>query len=109
MSVQRLVVMLVVVGLILFGLHYYLWARLVRDTHLPAPWSTIGPWALGAMAALLLGGMLASRTLPLPRSVSGPVLWVAFAWLGLAFFLAVLFASVDAARGAVWLAPRVTS
>jgi predicted MPP superfamily phosphohydrolase len=99
MSISRIFVFLFVVGLVLFGLHYYLWARLVRDTHLPAPWSTVATYAIGSMAALLLGGMLVMRALP--RSVASPILWVAFTWLGLAFFFVVLFASVDAARGVV--------
>ena len=36
MSVARILVALGVLTSVLFGIHYYLWARLVRDPGLPA-------------------------------------------------------------------------
>ena len=105
MSPSRIAFFLVVVGSLLFGLHYYLWARLVRDPQIPAPWSTVGLGGLIALAVLLFAGMLAGRFLP--RNVAAPIAWIAFTWLGLLFFLVVLFASVDAARGVVALLRRI--
>ena len=84
---------------ILFGLHYYVWARLVRDTSLPPPWSGIATAALGLMAVLLVAGMASSRALP--RSVTSPLLWVGFTWMGLAFFVVVLLGSVDLLRAVI--------
>jgi len=48
-----------VVIVVLGGLHYYIWARLVRDTRVPSPW-----------AAVLLAGLVVLATgLPLMRLV----------------------------------------
>ncbi len=105
MTGLRIVVFIGIAAAILFGLHYYLWARLVRDTQLPAPWSGVVTAAFGVLAVTLVAGMIASRALP--RGVSSPVLWVAFTWLGLAFFLVVLFGSVDLARGFASVARRI--
>ncbi len=45
-----LIVFLVIALSLIGGLHYYFWARLVRDTALPAPWRQIATgalWVLG--------------------------------------------------------------
>jgi predicted MPP superfamily phosphohydrolase len=95
-----IVFLLVVVG-ILAGLHYYVWARLIRDTQLPSPWNLI---ALGAL--LLLGlaipvALFFGRNHPELRRVLG---WPAYIWLGIIFLLFVALLGTDLFRGAVRLA-----
>ncbi len=86
MPIWRIVTFLSVVLGLTFGLHYFLWARLVRDTGMSAPYGR----ALTALIALLgvslpLGFVLMRG----PRSVSGPVSWITFTWMGLVFLLFV--------------------
>lgn len=80
-----LVVVLGVVG----GIHYYLYARLVKPTELES-WQRIGPWIFAGSAVLLPAGMFATRALARPL---GSVLAAGlYTWMGLiilAFFLTV--------------------
>ncbi len=82
--------------LVVLCLHYYLWARLIRDTGVPKPWR----WGLTVLLSLL--GLLLPASIPLgrllPRPWAGPVTWILYTWLGLAFFLIVLLAAADAAK-----------
>lgn len=79
-----LVFLLVVVG-ITFGLHYYLWVRLVRDASLPLAWSRGLTAALVVLGVLMPVAMIISRVAP--RNVASPVAWVAFTWMGVLFLL----------------------
>jgi len=105
MSVSRLLFFLVVVGGVVFGLHYYLWARLVRDPSLPPPWSAVGKWALVALGSLSMLGTLVSRMAP--RNVSSPLMWFVYVWIGLAFFAVVLLAGGDLVRAIVQIGRHV--
>ena len=78
---------------ILFCLHCYIWARLIRDTGLQNPWRrrlTVLLTLLGLMIPL---GLFFSRFAP--RPVASPVMAVVYTWLGMAFFLTVLLALTD--------------
>lgn len=101
MSPLRIVVALLIVSSILFGTHYYIWARLVRDADLPPPWASVGTWTIAGLGLLVVAGMMLRRS---PRALVGPIMWVAYTWLGLMFLLIVLLAGADAARGlaSVW-------
>lgn len=101
MSWLRVAVALAILGPLLAGFHFYLWARLVRDTALPAPWATIGARAAFALAALLVAALIAQRG---PRLVAGPLAYVAYTWLGLAWFLFVGLLVTDVAKGALRVA-----
>jgi predicted MPP superfamily phosphohydrolase len=105
MTGLRIALLIGIAAAILFGLHYYVWARLVRDPQLPSPWGGIATAALALMAVLLVAGMASSRALP--RSMSSPLLWVGFTWLGLAFFLVVLLGAVDLVRVVISATRRV--
>ena len=96
MSVGRIVFFIVFVGGILGSLHYYVWARLVRDPQLGAPWASLATWAIVALGVLLVVAIPSAFVLP--RNVSAPIEWAAFVWMGLAFFLVVLLAATDLAR-----------
>jgi predicted MPP superfamily phosphohydrolase len=101
-SVARVLFFVVFVGGVLGSLHYYAWTRLVRDPQLAPPWGSIAGWTILALAILLVVAMPASFVLP--RSVSAPIVWLAFVWMGLAFFVVVLLAATDLARGVARIA-----
>jgi predicted MPP superfamily phosphohydrolase len=106
MSPLRIAVALLVASSVLGGTHYYLWTRLVRDPQLPAPWSTIGTWTIALLGVLIVAGIALRRA---PRSLSSPVLWVVYTWLGLMFFLFFLFLAVDAVRAIGFVGSRLAS
>ncbi len=84
MSWIRFLPFVLVVGVVLGGGHYYLYARLIRDTALPATWARLGTAVLVGMPIFTLLGMSLARGL---GRFASPVAWAAFIWLGLAFFL----------------------
>jgi predicted MPP superfamily phosphohydrolase len=85
---------------LLFGLHYYFWLRLVRDTLLPSPWRQL---ATGAIVALGL-------SLPLPflvgriwgRAAGRALAWPVFVWMGMILILLVTLASIDVLKVIAW-------
>ncbi|GEJ55853.1 metallophosphoesterase [Anaeromyxobacter diazotrophicus] len=79
---------------VLGGMHYYLWARLVRDTGLPGRRALLVVFALAAVAVPL--GMALARRLSF-RATRGS-LTVLFTWLGAAFLLFVALVATDLAR-----------
>ena len=93
MSLSRLLTALFVVSSVLFGLHFYIWTKLVRDAQLVAPYRGMITYALIALATLVPVVMAGSRTLP--RSVIAPLAWVVYVWMGLIFFLFVLSLGAD--------------
>lgn len=107
MSVARVLIFVFFVGGILASLHYYAWTRLVRDPALPPPWGGVAGATILALGLLLIVAMPASFVLP--RSISAPIVWLAFVWMGLAFFLVVLLGTMDVARVVARLARAVVS
>jgi predicted MPP superfamily phosphohydrolase len=80
--------------------HYYVWARLVRDTALSVPttrWLTV--LVLILFATIPLSFWL-SRALP-PEHGQG-VLLLAYSWMGLAFYLFILLTTGDLLRAVGW-------
>jgi predicted MPP superfamily phosphohydrolase len=100
---SRIVVFIAVVLTIAVAVHYYLWARLVRDPRLPAPAGAIATVVLLALAASLPLAMFLGRRVP----AAGRVLaWPAFIWMGLMFLLLVTLLGTDLVRLAAWLTAR---
>jgi uncharacterized protein len=81
---------------VLGGMHWYLWARLVRDPALAEPWRRAASIALIALTFSVPLGMLALRAAPRPLDRLVPI--AAFTWLGLAFLLFVAVLALDLAR-----------
>jgi predicted MPP superfamily phosphohydrolase len=97
----RFLIFVAVVLTIISGVHWYLWARFVRDTRLPSPWSKV---ATAALVLLAVGMPLA---LVLARGpAGGSVAWPAFIWMGTMFLLFVGTVAVDLARVGAALARR---
>jgi predicted MPP superfamily phosphohydrolase len=86
------------------GMHYYLWARLVRDPHLPQTWARIATALIVALGVALPLSLVASRIVP---QLSRPAAWVAFVWMGVGFLLVAFFGLADAGRLAAALVHRL--
>jgi predicted MPP superfamily phosphohydrolase len=97
--ISGFVIFLTVFLLILAGLHYYIWVRLVRDTQLPQPWATAALAALVVLAAGVPLMRLALRGHPAATKV---VSWPLYTWLGVMMLLCVLLLGVDLARLVRW-------
>src|SRR4051812_4978381 len=87
-----------VLTLIVGGGHFYLWARLVRDPAWPAPWSAIATSLLVALGLAIPLAIPAMRTLP--RGAAGPLAYLVFGWMGVAFLLLTAVFATDLVRWA---------
>ncbi len=76
------------------AVHRFLWMRLVRDTGLRPPLSRALAWLLGAFGVLVPMGMVLTRMLP--RTLSYPMMWVLYPWMGLIFLLVGLLLPFEA-------------
>jgi hypothetical protein len=92
----RFLIFGVVATLISTLLHRYLWARLVRDAELPAPWGRVATIAIVALAILMPLSMFLSRGLP--RALGSVVAYVGYGWLGLLFLAFMLLLLGDLVR-----------
>ncbi|HRH00472.1 MAG TPA: metallophosphoesterase [Polyangiaceae bacterium] len=95
MTATRILVFVLVLALVVGGGHYYLYARLVRDTELPQGWARLATTVLVGMPVITVLGMTLARG---PRALASPVAWAAFVWMGLAFFLLLGVAAGDVVR-----------
>ncbi len=105
MTATRLAIFLSVITTVFGGIHYYLWARLVRDVGWPAPihrWLTV---VVVVLAVLVPLGFVLVRLLP--RDLLSPLMWVVYTWMGLMFFLFVLLIPADLVRGVAWVIERI--
>jgi len=102
MSITRVLVALTVLSSVLFGVHYYLWARLVRDPDLPSPWNAVFTTTLAILGVSSVLGFVLTRVAP--RAISSPIMWVVYVWLGMMFFLFTLLVASDAVFGVLRLA-----
>lgn len=89
-------VFFLVATLVVFGLHFYLWHRLVRAPGWPAPWTAIGTGLFVVMTILLPLGMPLMRSLPRPWA--SPLAALIFTWMGFGFLLVISTVAVDLAR-----------
>ncbi len=85
-----------VITLVVGGVHYYLWQRLVRAPDLGPPWGRVGTVAFVGLAALTPAGVALARYLdrPASRVVAG----VAYGWLGVAILLFFLLGASEVVR-----------
>jgi predicted MPP superfamily phosphohydrolase len=89
--------------LLLVGMHYYAWARLVRDPQLPVGTARVVTALLATMALVLPATLVLSRNRGAPR----PLVWIAFLWMGVVFLLSVFLGLADAGRAVAWVARRL--
>lgn len=101
----RFSIFLTVTCSILFALHYYIWARLIRDTGLENPWRLRLTFLLILLGVLIPAGLVFNRIGP--RPLMGSLMWVVYTWLGMAFFLNVLLGLADLAKLLVVTLPNL--
>jgi len=87
---------------IAFGIHYYVWLRLVADPMWGAPWGSIATWALVALGLSIPTAFVAGRRVP--RALALPLSVLAFGWMGLIFLVVMLLLPAELVRAGVALA-----
>ena len=92
----RMIVFMCLGTLVLFGLHYYVYARLVRYLTLGVSEQRLLKLLLGTLFSLLWLSMPFSRLLRLP--LIQPLLYAMYVWLGVLILSAVVLASGDLLR-----------
>ncbi len=93
MSASRVAVAVAVVSAIFVLIHYYVWARVVRDAALPGPWGRVLGVLLAVLAVLVPLSFVAMRWLP--RAVNAPLAWLVYVWMGLGLYLFLLALAGD--------------
>ena len=92
----RYAIFIAAAALIVGGVHYYIWLRLVRDTALGSPWLRLGTAGIIGLAAMLVVGPLLSRQL-----TGEAVRWssmVSFFWMGAAALTVMLLVGAEVAK-----------
>ncbi len=86
------------------AIHWYLWTRLVRDTRLVAPWSTVATAALVGLALLMPLTMFVGRLVwpALGRALA----WPAFIWTGLMFITFMVLVAADVLKAVALMGAR---
>jgi predicted MPP superfamily phosphohydrolase len=92
----RYVLAFLILSVLMGSAHRYLWARLVRDVVLPAPWGRVATIAIVALFVMLMFGFIAFRFVP--RSVATPLMWISYTWFGVVFFTVMALGISDLAR-----------
>jgi predicted MPP superfamily phosphohydrolase len=95
-------VMLTLVG----AVHYYIWARLVRDTLLPAPFYRVATAGIVGMYVLVPLSFFLRRA---GATFAVPVVWVASVWMGFLLLFLVVLAGADLGRGGVAVVNKIAS
>ncbi len=96
MSLTRVLIFLGIIVGLTFALHYYLWARLIRDPGLPEPWRQIATVSLILLGLSIPASMLVWRVLP--RTFAIPIAWIGYVWMGAMFLTLVLLWGGELAR-----------
>jgi uncharacterized protein len=89
---------------LLAGIHYYLWARLIRDPRWGAPWIAVGGTLLSLLAASVPLSLILGRRQGEFRRV---FVWGGYVWLGVMFLLFTVVFSTDLLRLLAAIARRV--
>src|SRR3954470_4763489 len=86
-------------------MHYYIWARLVRDTHLPPGWARTLTIAVIVLGITMPATLVAARLFQ--SSAVRPAIWVAFVWMGVGFLLVAFLGIADFGRLIAFVIARV--
>jgi predicted MPP superfamily phosphohydrolase len=87
------------------GIHYYFWARLVRDTAMAAPWRTIATVGIVLLALMVPASMIGTRLAP--QHIAAYFAYPAFVWMGAMFLLFCILVGADVLRAAGLLVARL--
>src|SRR5450755_4645970 len=91
---------------LLAGIHYYLWARLIRDPRWAAPWSTVGGTLLSLLAASIPLALILGRG---QGHFRRGFVWGGYVWLGVMFLLFTVVVSTDLLRLLAALGRRIAA
>ena len=94
MSKFRITLFLGILTAISSSVHYWIWLRLVHDTNIPEPLSTLATTLLIAFWILIPFAMIGSP----PRKIRIPLNWIVFTWMGTVFLFIVLLVPAEIAR-----------
>jgi predicted MPP superfamily phosphohydrolase len=100
------VVFLAIALTLIGGMHYYVWARLVRDPHLPPLAARIATVLIVALGVSMPLAMIAARFF---HATVRPALWVVFVWMGMGFLFVAFLGLADAGRFVGTLVQRLRS
>lgn len=98
-SLVSFAVFFAVLSLVIGGVHYYLWQRLVRAPDLGAPWSRWGGLLFVFLALLTPVGIIIARVLD--RPISRYIAAAAYGWMGVATLLFFLLVASELLRAGV--------
>jgi len=105
-SILSFVIFISVFAVVVGGIHYYLWHRLVRAPELGAGWQRAAGWGLAVLAASIpIGAIVINMT---PRSIGSVVAAVVYTWLGVAVVLFFLLVPSELVRLGARLGAAVT-
>ena len=85
-----------VITLVVGGIHYYLWSRLIRAPELGAVWQRRGGVLFLGLALLIPIAMGASRLLP--KQLASIASWTAYGWMGVSILLLFLLLGSELVR-----------
>ncbi len=80
---------------LLAALHYYIWARLVRDTVLPEPWQTVATLAIVMLYACI---PVTFYLYVVRHRLAKVLVWPGFIWMGMLLILPSWLVILDIAR-----------
>jgi predicted MPP superfamily phosphohydrolase len=91
---------------LLAGIHYYLWARLIRDPRWKAPWVTVGGTLLSLLAASIPLSLILGRG---QGTLRRSFVWGGYVWLGVMFLFFMVVVSSDVLKVLAAIARRVAA
>jgi len=93
--VSRFVAFIALAFGLIAAIHYYLWARLVRDPRWPAPWTTVGGTLLALLALSLPVSLILGRG---QGDLRRGLVFAGYVWLGVMFLLLTVVLAGDLVR-----------
>ncbi len=103
---MQVFIFLGIITLVLAGQHYYLWARLVRDTQLDNPSRAILTAAI-VLLCLAIPAIFVVNRLYAPSPSVRAINFIAYGWMGVSFLLFTLLLTFDLGRGMVGVGRRI--
>ncbi len=85
-----------IITLVVGGIHYYLWSRLIRAPELGADWQRRGGYLFVGLALLTPLGLMAGSILP--RRAASIASWASYGWMGVSILLLFLLLGSELVR-----------
>lgn len=82
--------------LVVVGVHYYLWWRLIKSTTRPGAWRRRFTWALIAMAVVTAGALVGGRLFP--AEIERVIAWPGYVWFAVMVYLLLFLVLLEIPR-----------